>query len=758
MSFLFSYPKSYVRKPNAAWNPAQWASKIPFKHLNNFKEVFRALWENRDNLPYAVRVLMHGVCDGCALGTTGLKDWTIEGTHLCNVRLRLLRLNTIKPINPTALADVAPLKAMRSRDLRDLGRLTVPMIRRRGDAGFSRISWDEALKLVAERIGASGPDRSYFYLTSRGIPNETYYAAQKAVRALGTNNIDNAARVCHSPSTFALKAALGVGATTCSYTDLIGTDLITFFGSNVASNQPVMMKYLYHAKKAGTQIAVVNPYREPGMDAYWIPSDIESAMFGTRFTDHFFQVKVGGDIAFLHGVAKAIIAQDGYDHAFVEQHTAGFDELRAYLDTLTWDALEAASGVSRSEIERYAGIVTQAQNAIFVWGMGITQHTCGEDNVQAIVNLALLKGFVGRPGCGVMPIRGHSGVQGGAEMGAYATALPGGLSVTPENVTKLSAVYGFELPIQPGMTTPSMMAAAARGEIDVLFAVGGNFKEVLPDPRATESTLGKIPLRVHMDITVSSQMLTDPADVVLVLPARTRYEVAGGVTETSTERRVIFSPEIPGHNCGEARSEWDVLGEIAARLKPELADKVHFTSTQAIRDEIARVIPFYAGIEKLQKEGDQFQYGGSLLCKDWVFPTYDGKAHFHAPAMPDEPLRDGEFLVVTRRGKQFNSIVHEDKETYNGLYRDAVLINADDARRLGLRDGEPVRLTNAFGALDGKLAFENIASGAVQVYWPESNVLLDPTALSKLANIPAYKSGKAMLERRTNSVASEVRV
>src|SRR5688572_15292815 len=265
MSILFSRPKGYVRKPKSSWSPRLWTSLIPFRRPGNFLEVFRALWENRDNLPYALRILNHGICDGCALGTAGLKDWTIDGVHLCNVRLRLLRLNTIHALAPAVLADAEALKTMRSRDLRALGRLPVPMIRRRGDAGSRNISWDEAISVIAERIRATQPDRTYFYLTSRGIPNETYYAAQKAVRAIGTNNIDNAARVCHSPSTVALKSALGVAATTCSYTDLIGTDLITFLGSNVASNQPVVMKYLFHAKKAGTKIASVNPYREPGM-------------------------------------------------------------------------------------------------------------------------------------------------------------------------------------------------------------------------------------------------------------------------------------------------------------------------------------------------------------------------------------------------------------------------------------------------------------------------------------------------------------
>jgi predicted molibdopterin-dependent oxidoreductase YjgC len=281
--------------------------------------------------------------------------------------------------------------------------------------------------------------------------------------------------------------------------------------------------------------------------------------------------------------------------------------------------------------------------------MGITQHTCGEDNVQAIINLALLKGFVGREGCGLMPIRGHSGVQGGAEMGAYATAFPGGAAINPANAERLSVQYGFRVPDKPGLTTLDMIQAAQQGAMDVLFAVGGNFREVLPNPRGVDEALGKIRLRIHMDITLSSQMFIDPADTVLLLPAMTRYEIPGGVTETSTERRIIFSPEIGGPRMAEARSEGDVLGELAARIHPQLAERVHFRSMQAVRDEIARVIPAYAGIEKLHQAGDQFQYGGTMLCADWKFPTPDGKAHFHGVALPVQALQAGEFTLVTRR-------------------------------------------------------------------------------------------------------------
>lgn len=752
---LFSRPKRFVREPRSTWDPRTWASLIPFKHPENFMEIFRALWENRDNLRYAWRILDHGVCDGCALGTSGLKDWTIDGVHLCNVRLRLLRLNTLSAFDPSVLSDVAPLRDMRARDLRALGRLSVPMIRQKGESGFRRITWDEALDVIAANIRQTPPERMYFYLTSRGIPNETYYAFQKAVRALGTNNLDNAARICHSPSTFALKSALGVGATTCSYADLIGTDLITFFGSNVASNQPVMMKYLYHAKKAGTQIVSVNPYREPGMDKYWIPSELESAMFGTRFTDHFFQVRVGGDMAFLCGAAKCVIENQGYDPLFVNRHTQGFEALKSYLAALSWEEIERESGVPSAQIQAYAELVAKAERAIFVWGMGVTQHTCGEDNVQAIINLALLKGFVGRPGCGLMPIRGHSGVQGGAEMGAYATAFPGGEAITPESAERLSREYGFDVPSHPGLTTPEMMDAASRGEMDVLFAVGGNFREVMPDPKGAEDALSQIRLRIHMDIVLSSQMFVEPADAVILLPAMTRYEIPGGITETSTERRIIFSPEIPGPRITEARSEWDVLGDLAARVRPELGSRVRFSSTQAIRDEIARIVPMYSGIERLRAEGDQFQYGGEMLCNDWEFHTPDGKAHFQITRLPLNVLKEDELMLVTRRGKQFNSMVHEDRESANHFERDSVLINATDAQRLGYANGENVRVVNGFGSYRGRLVIADVARGTIQVYWPEANILLDPQARSPLAKVPAYKSVAARLEHITGETSED---
>ncbi len=734
-----------LRKPRKRPTPSNWASLKPFglgeTRPNNYREVFRAMRENADNAGYAWRILNEGVCDGCALGTKGLADWTIDGIHLCNVRLRLLRLNTMGPLEVDVLEDVEALRGLSGQELRQLGRLPFPMLREAGDAGFRRIGWNRALDRIAERIREAGAERIGFYLTSRGMANESYYAAQKAARAIGTNSIDNAARVCHSPSTYALKEALGVAATTCSYSDWIGTDLIVFIGSNVANNQPVTTKYLHVAKKAGTRIATVGPYREPGMERYWIPSKPESAVFGTKISDRFFQIRTGGDIGFFSGVLKHLLERDWLDPAFVSERTSGIEALRAEVEAASWERLEALAGTSREEMLNLARMLAEAERGVLVWSMGVTQHGRGEDGVRSIVNLGLARGWIGREGCGLMPIRGHSGVQGGAEMGCYATAFPGGGQINAETAAELSAAWGFDVPAEPGLTAPEMIDAAGRGDLDVLFASGGNFVDVLPDPDSVKRTLGRIPLRVHMDITLSSQMLVPPADggAVVLLPATTRYEVPGGVTETSTERRVILSPEIEGRRIGEARPESDVFGDLAARVRPELSAAVRFSDTAEIRAEIARLVPMYGPIAELRKGGDSFQYGGERLCDGERFPTADGLAHFAAVEIGPAPPDDGRFVLSTRRGKQFNSIVQEPRDALTGAGRDAVLISAEDATRLGLSDGAPVLLRSDHGELEAKLLVVDIAAGSLQVHWPEGNVLIGP-GRSPESGIPDYNT------------------
>ena len=313
-------------------------------------------------------------------------------------------------------------------------------------------------------------------------------------------------------------------------------------------------------------------------------------LFGTKIADEFFAVHTGGDVAFINGVLKVLLAEGGIDRAFVRDHTIGFEEVLEELERESFADLEELSGASRADMERFARMYQAAGAAVLVWSMGITQHETGTENVEAIVNLGLARGNVGRRGAGLMPIRGHSGVQGGAEMGAYATALPGGLAVTPEAAAALSERYGFPVPPHPGLTASEMLESALRGELDVLYSSGGNFLEVLPDVSSVMAALERVPLRVHQDIFMSTQMLVDGETVVL-LPTATRYEQRDGGTETTTERRIAYSPEVAARPVGEARSEWEIFVDLARRVDPDRSHLVDFESGQAIRDEIARVVP-----------------------------------------------------------------------------------------------------------------------------------------------------------------------
>ena len=735
----------YAEEKAKGRNRQHWVSLVPYglnqQHPNNFKDILDSIWQNRDNLGYAWRILRDGCCDGCALGTSGMHDWTMKGIHLCAVRLQLMRFNTMPAMDWRLLEDVERLRGLKEKQLRKLGRLAAPMVRHKGEEGFQRISWDEAIQLVAERLRRTDPRRLAWYLTSRGLTNEDYYAHQKVARFIGTNHVDTSARVCHAPSTAGLSATVGCAATTCSYSDWIGSDLIVFVGANVANNQPVATKYLYYAKKAGTKIFIVNPYFEPGMERYWVPSVTESALFGTKIADDFFQIYPGGDIPFFYGVLKHLTENDWIDREFVAQRTVGWEDVETKLRRLSWEVLERGSGLTRADMFRFAESLGKARRAIIVWSMGITHHRYGSDNVRAIVNLQLARGNVGRPHTGLMPIRGHSGVQGGAEMGGMPGAYVMGYAVNEENARRFAApeFWGFEPPAWKGTGAAQLILAAERGEIDVLWQSGGNFADTLPEPERVRKALSRIGFRIHQDIVPNPTMLVEPGDTVVLLPSRTRYEERGGGTETSTERRVIYSPEIPGPRPGEARDEWEIPVLVARQFDPERGPKFFpWRGTQDIRDEIDRVCPTYKGIANLRKKGDNFQYGGPRLLVD-RFLTPDGKGHFTAVELPEEKIPEGRFLLTTRRGKQFNSIVNGDIDPLTGAGRRDILMSAEDAARVGLRSGDPVIVRSQVGEFHGRVKIDRIKPGCLQGHWPEVNVLIAAGCLDA-SGVPDYNA------------------
>jgi molybdopterin-dependent oxidoreductase alpha subunit len=707
---------------------------------HHYLEMVRVAWANRDQLPFAWRILRDGVCDGCALGTSGLSDWTIPGIHLCMVRLELMRLNTAPALDSSILSDASALATSSSQELRALGRLSEPMLRRHGEPGFLPASWDEALDHIAAELRRVDPARAAFYLTSRGTTNEVYYVAQKAARLLGTHHIDNSARLCHAASTAGMKATLGYGASTCSYADWLHADLIVLFGSNCANNQPVAVKYLEKAKANGARIAVVNPFREPGLEHYWIPSIASSAVFGTRVADHWFDVHTGGDLAFLVGVLRALLELDAIDKEFVERQTCGFDEAKAHALAADWAAIEQESGATRASIRAFAQLLIDRPKAVFIWSMGLTQHAHGVDTIKALVNVGLARGLLGRPDRGLVPIRGHSGVQGGAEVGCVPI-------VDPATAARWTEAWGFPVAGGRGWTAAEMIDHAAAGDVDLFWILGGNFLETLPDPGRSLRALKRPRLRIHHDIVLSSSMFVEGDGDVLLLPAATRYESEGGGTETTTERRIIFSPEIPGRRIGSARAEWRTFGDAFARAFPDRASAIQFRSAAAIREEIARAVPLYRGIEKLHAKGDQVQWGGPQLYSEGRFATPDGKAHFAAVRLGRGPHapgartgREQTFVVSTRRGKQFNSMVQREVDPLTGAGRDAVLMNEADVKQLRLSDGAAVRLLSPDGVFEGTVKTAPIRPGNIEVHWPEGNTLLAGSRIDPDSMEPDYNA------------------
>lgn len=744
-------PMSKTKK----WDPSLWVSPVPFgltkvkpRHI---KDTAKIAWDNKDNLNYAKNIITKGVCDGCALGVGGLQDQTLKGPHMCTTRFNVLRLNTAPPIKPEILhQDIDELRKLSSRELRELGRIPFPMMRRKDDRKFIRISWDEAMDKIAEKMKILNPKQYAFYLTSRGITNESYYTAAKVSRFLGTNNIDNASRICHSPSKTAMKRSVGVGASTCNYQDWMGTDVLVFWGSVAANSSPVSTKYMMEAKKRGTKIIVINPYKEPSMENYWVPSVAESALFGTKIADDFYEVNIGGDIAMMHGIMKRWFemedAQEGsaINHEFVRDHVNNYEDLRETVERQTWEEIEKSSGIKRGRIDELAELLANSKNAVMVWALGLTMHKHATDNISQVCNLALLRGWLGRKYNGLMPLRGHSSVQGSGEMGADPFVLPGG-DYNEANRERIESVWNFKLPEWPGDSVGitienAMLPEDNERKLKLYYMSGGNFLETMPDPDFVAQALSNLEIRVHQDIILNTSTLLDAEETVIVLPAKTRYEQDGGGLSTSTERMIYFSPEIEGNRnrIKEARSEWQIYVDLARRVKPDEAHLAEFNSGQEIREEIAKANPQYDGVQHLKDSGDVYQYGGAWLCEDGICPTPDGRATLISIDIPANNRKPGEFKLLMRRGKQFNSMVYGDNDAFNEMGRFDALINKKDAKNQGIQEGEPIVIYNVNGVFQGFARMADIKSGNIGILFPEGNYLVPKGIYENYAEMPDY--------------------
>jgi molybdopterin-dependent oxidoreductase alpha subunit len=716
-------------------------------------------------------------CKTCALGMGGQRGGMVNELghfpEVCKKSLQAMVADMQGAIRSDFWQRYSPreLQQLSPRELESCGRLVEPVLYTRETGRYEPISWDDALSRIVAKLRATPADETFWYFSGRSS-NEAGFLLQLFARLYGTNNVNNCSYYCHQASGVGLASVTGSGTATIQLEDLEQADCVFVIGGNPASNHPRLMRTLLHVRRRGGQVVVINPIVETGLVRFNVPSDIKSLLFGSEIASLYVQPHIGGDLALLYGVAKRIVEMNAHDEAFLINHCDVWPALNSRLLEVSWEEVVAKSGVTREEINKIAAAYAKSKNAVFSWTMGITHHAHGVKNVQAIANLALLRGMVGRPGCGLMPIRGHSNVQG-----------IGSVGVTPKLkdaiFDRLQKHFGVRLPTTPGRDTMDCMMGADNGELKVGFCLGGNLYGSNPDATFAAKVLGKLDLLVYLNTTLNTGHAYSLARETIILPVSARDEESQPTTQESMFNYIRMSDGGPQRHA-RTRSEVDVIASIAEGvlmkaeggggkaeggggkagenngisssalpLPPSPLDWSSMRSTTQIRHAIAKIVPGFEQIENIDRRKQEFQIGGRTFHEP-RFATPDGRAQLHTHELPELlGTADGEIRLMTLRSEgQFNTVVYEDEDVYRGIDgRDVILLHPDDLNRLGIKDGARVTIHGPAGSMRGirATAFDTIKAGNAAMYYPECNVLIS-RALDPQSKTPAFKCVIVRLE------------
>jgi molybdopterin-dependent oxidoreductase alpha subunit len=678
-------------------------------------------------------------CKTCAFGMGG-QQGGMRNEHghfpeFCKKSLQAMTADMRGRIDPSFFQaySIDQLKAMSPRELEALGRITEPLVADPGASHYRTIGWDEAIALVAEPLRAASPDRTFFYASGRSS-NEAGFLLQLFARVFGTNHVTNCSDYCHQASGVGLAESVGTGTATITLDDLETCDTLFLIGGNPSSNHPRLMAALVRLRERGGQIVVVNPLREVGLERFRVPSSPRSLLLGSEIASLYIQPQIGGDIALLAGIAKRLLEIGAIDVDFVNSSTDGFEPLTDLLAQLSWDQIEERSGVRARGIREAADIYAQSERAVFAWTMGITHHLHGVQNVQWIANIALLRGMVGKPGAGLMPIRGHSNVQGMGTVGVSPVVKKAAL----EGLRQL----GVEPPARPGYDTLAALDAALNGSIDFALCLGGNLFGASPDAAFASEAIGRIQTVAYISTTLNTGHASGRGQRTVILPVLARDEESQPTTQESMFSYVRLSDGGISRYEGP-RSEVDVITEIAKEVLGD-SGAINWTSLKShdeVRKLIAKLVPNLAAIERIGETRQEFHIPGRRLSTP-SFPTKSGKAALtHHPIPEAEPLKANEVRLMTIRSEgQFNTVVYEEEDLYRGQERrDVVMMNASDIDRMGLKPDQSVRVKSACGEMPALVRPVDIAERCAAMYYPEANVLV-PRSNDPRSKTPAFKS------------------
>ncbi len=680
-------------------------------------------------------------CKTCALGMGGQKGGMVNEAgsfpEFCKKSLQAMAADMQGAIKHDFWRTYAmpQLQAFSPRDLESCGRLVNPVLLERGKDYYHVICWDDALARIVARLKQLPPNETFWYFSGRSS-NEAGFLLQLFARLYGTNNVNNCSYYCHQASGVGLSSSLGTGTATVTLEDVEHADLVFLIGGNPPSNHPRLMTTLAKVRNRGGAVIVINPVVETGLVNFRVPSSPWSLLFGTEIANQYVQPHIGGDLALLWGIAKRIDEMGAQDERFLREHCAGYDAWIQRLRALSWSEIRAKSGVSHPEIDNIAQHYATANRVVFGWTMGITHHAHGVLNVQAIANLALMRGMIGRPGAGLLPIRGHSNVQGIGSMG-----------VTPKLkdaiFEAIEREFAVQLPTTPGLDTLACIDAAHAGHLKTGFCLGGNLYGSNPDARHAAEALGKLEMLVYLNTTLNTGHAHGLARETIILPVLARDEEPESTTQESMFNYVRLSDGGPRRHEGP-RSEVQIIAEMARRVMPAGGpiDWASMEHTGHIRQAIAKVVPGFEQLAEIDKTKHEFQLKGRTIHQP-QFPTPDGKARLHVHELPDLAGRENQLRLMTVRSEgQFNTVVYEDEDIYRGQERrDVILLHPTDMTRLGLAENQPVNVRSETGVMHSILArpFPAIRAGNALMYYPESNVLVS-RHVDPLSKTPAFKS------------------
>ena len=687
-------------------------------------------------------------CKTCALGMGGQAGGMVnESGHFPEVCKKSIQAMTADmqgaiPSDFFSRVDLAQMAAMTPRQLEAMGRLTKPLYAGPLDNRYREISWDHAMERVTQKLGDTAPGQSFFYASGRSS-NEAAFLLQVLARMFGTNNVNNCSYYCHQASGVGLSSVTGSGTATVVLEDVEGLgkdDVVFLIGANPASNHPRLMTTLANLKRRGGHVIVVNPLKETGLVRFKVPSQVRSLLFGTRIADEYVQPHIGGDIAFLTGVARAVIEAGAHDETFVSDHADDWEAFRDLVISYPWEEIVTASGVDRETIERVGSIYARAPNAIFCWAMGITHHSHGVKNVQSIANLAMIRGMLGRPRAGLLPLRGHSNVQGVGSVGVTPALKKAVLDA-------IEAEFSTTLPEDRGLDTMGCMLMADEGSVRFALCLGGNLYGANPDSAFSQRALGKIDMVVYMSTTLNTGHALGRGRETLVLPVLARDEEPQPTTQESMFNLVRLSDGGKPRHHGP-RPEVSVIADIGDAI---LGDRPfnwgEMRQYGRIRDVLSRVIPGWAAIGEIDETGTEFHIEGRTLHEP-SFGTESGRARFHPVEIPALAGSNGQLRLMTVRSEgQFNTVVYEEEDVYRGQERrDVIMMSPKDITSLGLEPDQPVRVRSKTGEV-GRILVRpiDITPGNAVMYYPEANVLVD-RAVDPESRTPAFKSSLVTIE------------